>query len=187
MNERLEKIKENWNDLSIVHYCHPNCAPFMNICRLPKEEAFQQAYKMAADNHGEEAFWRFKDFENYYPRRIRADEYLYSSFIALGGKPKEKHPLFFVLQGSKFLNNWFGNGSVTKIPLKNIPSEAISFTLGDSSVMMRDYGEATMHTKETLQSVLGEYSGSVDDFMGEVVDKYKYIEAQLWDDEYCVS
>ena len=182
----------NIDDLSIVHYCHPNCKPFMNICRLPKDEAFSLAYKMAADNHGEEAFWRLKDFENYYPRRINTDEYLYDLFVSLGGKPKEKHPLSFVLQGSSFLDKWFGNGSVHKIKLADIPSEYISFTLGDSmSVFRKDgertlerHGELTMHTKETLQSVLAGYSGLIYDFMNEITDKYKYIEVQLWNDDY---
>ncbi len=29
----------NTNELYIVNYCHPNCRPFQNIMRLPKEQA----------------------------------------------------------------------------------------------------------------------------------------------------
>lgn len=32
----------NKNELYIVHYCHPNCKPFQNIMRLPKEQAFKR-------------------------------------------------------------------------------------------------------------------------------------------------
>ena len=33
----------NTNELYIVNYCHPNCRPFQNIMRLPKEQAFKKA------------------------------------------------------------------------------------------------------------------------------------------------
>ena len=185
----------NIDDLFIVHYCHPNCEPYMNICRLPKEAAFSLAYQMALKNPETSAFYRFADFENYYLRRINTDEYLYSLFVSLGGKPKEKHPLSFVLQGSSFLYNWFGNGSVHKIKLADIPSEYISFTLGDSmSVFRKDgkmtlerHGELTMWTKEKLLRATDEYAGTLNEFMNEIVKKYKYIEVQLWNDDYCTT
>lgn len=183
----------NIDELHIVNYCHPNCKPFFNICRLPKEEAFSLAYKIAADNPDTTAFGRFADFTNYYPRRIKTDEYLYDLFFSLGGNPKEKHPLSFVLQGSEFLNNWFGNGLITKIKLKDIPNEFVSFTLGDSMSVFKKNGERTierngeltMYTKGILSNILREYSGSIDDFMNEIVEKHHYIEVQLWNDDYC--
>lgn len=42
-------------------------------------------------------FYRFADFANHYPLRLKADEFMYDNFCRLGGKPKEKHPLSFVL------------------------------------------------------------------------------------------
>ena len=189
---------KNIEDLYIVHYCHPNCKPFFNICRLPKEEAFSLAHKMAATNPDTEAFYRFakndNGFTSYYPRRMMQDEYLYNLFLSLGGKPKEKHPLSFVLQGSEFLCNWFGNGLAFKIRLNNIPSEYISFTLGDSGevtkkdgVMVQEIqeGKLTMYTKEMLFNIIKEYNSTLDDFMNEIKEKYKYIEVQLWNDDYC--
>jgi len=172
------------DELVLVHYCHPNCAPFQNICRLPKEDAFALAHKMAADNPDTITFYRFADFENYYPRRIKTDEYLYNLFVSLGGKPKEKHPLSFVLQGSEWLDNWFGNGSANRIPLKIIPAEFVSFTLGDSCTKFEKIGELTMVTKETLLKRIEEYDGTVNDFINKIA-KVRYIEAQLWNDDYC--
>ena len=83
-------------------------------------------------------------------------------FVSLGGKPKEKHPTSFVLRGSKLLDNWFGNGIVKKIGLKDIPSDFISFTLGDSmSVFKKNgeltserHGELTMYTKKLLSDLI---------------------------------
>lgn len=193
-------VMTNIEDLYIAHYCHPSCKPFQNICRLPKEEAFSQAYKMAADNFGASAFYRFaegeKGFESYYPRRMMTDKYLYNKFISLGGKPVEKHPLSFVLHGSEWLDNWFGNGLTVKIKLSNIQSEYISFTLGDSMVMLLQkdgvrvseiqHGKLTMYTKEMLFNSINEYDGTVDDYMNHIADRWKYIEVQLWNDDYCV-
>lgn len=181
----------NIDTLDIINYCHANCLPFMNICRLPKKEAFSLARKMADENPDTTAFYRFADFHNYYPLRMKTDEYLFDLFVSLGGKPKEQHPLSFVLQGSEYLNNWFGNGAVNKIMLKNIPSEFISFTLGDSmSIFKKDgpqtpdrHGELTMYTKEMLSDII------TDGFLSDAKNKYHYIEAQLWNDDFttCVN
>ena len=38
------------DDLYIVNYCHSSCTPLLNIMRLPKDEAFALAYKMAGQN-----------------------------------------------------------------------------------------------------------------------------------------
>jgi len=193
----------NIEDLFIVHYCHPSCKPFQNICRLPKEEAFALAHKLAdemAIAYPEtDSYHRFANtphgFTRYYPRRILTDEYLHTKFISLGGKPKEKHPLSFVLQGSQWLHNWFGNGLAIKIKLNTIPSECISFTLGDSTVILlqRDgvrvdeiqHGKLTMYTKEMMLSDINNYNGTLDDYMNHITDKWKYIEVQLWNDDYC--
>jgi len=186
-------------DLIIVHYYHPNCVPFMNICRLSKGEAFSLAHKMAADNPETESFYRFADapqgFASYYPRRMITDEYLYNQFASLGGKPRQKHPLSFVLGGSEWLHkHYFSSGHTHRIGLSTIPSEHISFTLGDSMrLLVKDgvrvdeiqHGQVTMYTKEMLLRAINEY-GTLDDYMEYVTDKYKYIEAQLWNDEYCV-
>ena len=188
-------------DLSIVHYCHPTCTPFLNICRLPKEEAFALAYKMATEmaaaNPNANSYYRFakgeKGFESYYPRRMMTDEYLYDMFTSLGGKPIEKHPLSFVLQGSEWLDDWFGNGLVFRIKLNTIPSEYISFTLGDSMVILLQkdgvrvneiqHGKLTMYTKKMLLSAINHYNGTVDDYINYITKNYKYIEVQLWNDD----
>lgn len=173
----------NIDELHIVNYCHPNCKPLQNIMRLPEEEAFAMAYKMAAENPDTTAFYRFVDFEHYYPHRIETDKTLYNSFVSLGGKPKEKHPLSFVLQGSEYLNKWFDNGTVIKIPLKDIPSAFVSFTYGDSNATLNRTGVITVLTKEMLLSSIIEYPGTLDEYMSEIEKKYHYIEVQLWNDE----
>lgn len=172
----------NIDELYVVNYCHPNCVPLQNIVRLPKKEAFRVAYEIASENVGSTAFGRFADFKNYYPRRIMADKCLYESFVSLGGKPEVRHPLSFVFQGSEFLNNWFDKGTVTKIYLKDIPSEFISFTFGDSCATLEKGEKISVFTKEILLRLINGYEGTIDEYMSEVEKKYHYIEAQLWND-----
>ena len=86
---------KTFEEIVLVNYCYPDCIPLMNIMRLPKEEAFQMAYKLAEAHPETTAFYRFADFENYYRRRKSQDEYLYTHFVELGGLPEEKHPLSF--------------------------------------------------------------------------------------------
>ncbi|MGI6561958.1 MAG: hypothetical protein ACOX3Q_05275 [Clostridia bacterium] len=176
----------NIDDLYIVNYCHPNCVPLRNIMRLPKDEAYALAHEMAEKNKETTAFYRFADFENYYPLRLKTDKILYDTFISLGGKPQTEHPLSFVLQGSEYLDHWFDCGSVTRIPLKSIPSEFISFTYGDSVSTLKRTGKIHMITKEMLAEDLKGYEGTIDDYMKEIKEKCHYIEVQLWNDDYAV-
>lgn len=90
------------NQMALYHYCHPGCEPFRNIMRLPKEEAFRFARELAEKNPQSTTFYRFADFENYYPHRIKTDTELYRRFIACGGRPAQAHPLSFVLGGQRF-------------------------------------------------------------------------------------
>ena len=120
------------DDLCLVNYCHRSCTPRLNIMRLSKEEAFALAREMAERNRETTAFYRFADFENYYPRRLQTDKLLCDRFLELGGKPVEQHPLSFVLQGSDYLDNWFDCGVITTVPLALVPGDFVSFTLVDS-------------------------------------------------------
>lgn len=175
----------NEEQLYIVNYCHNNCTPLKNIMRLPKEAAFELAAELAEKNKGSTAFWRFADFSVYYPERLATDKILYERFMALGGRPNNEHPLSFVLQGSEYLNQWFDNGIVTKLPLVKIPSEKISFTLGDSMSTLKQNGTIAMLSKTDLLEKISTYEGTLEEFMEEVRAKYGYIEVQLWDDDYC--
>lgn len=173
------------NDLCIVNYCHPNCIPLKNIMRLPKEQAFALAYEMADKNKNTTAFYRFADFENYYYKRLETDRLLYNEFIKIGAKPANKHPLSFVLQGSEYLYDWFDRGIITKIPLKEIPSEHISFTYGDSMSSLRKYGKIVMLTKNMLLKAISDFNGNSEEFISAVNNKYTYIEVPLWNDDIC--
>lgn len=171
------------DDLQIVNYCHRNCKPLKNIMRLPKNEAFSLAYEMAARNKNTTAFYRFADFQNYYYERLKTDEVLYNRFLELGGKPEQTHPLSFVLHGSEYLYEWFDGGIVTKIPLNRIQPDYISFTYGDSQSTLKKCGAVTMLTKDMLLKTISEYHGTLEEFLRDIANRYKYMEVQIWNDD----
>lgn len=154
-----------------------------SITRLPEIEAFELARKLSEQYKGE-AFFRLADFANYYPRRIRTEKWLYDWFIILGGEPETEHPLYFVLQRSDYLNEWFDRGEITRLPLNSISEKHISFTFGDSNSKMDKPERRDPILKNTLLELINHY-GDIDIFLNSVKNQYTYIEAQLWNDGYC--
>ena len=171
--------------LHIVHYCHPTCVPFKNICRLPRAESFKLARELAEKDSESGSASRYIDFEKYYPIRKKVDKHLYDTFISLGGKPRETNPIYFVLHGSKSLEAYMGKWNAYRLLLSDIPSDVISFTLDDSIVSFKKHNSVTMYTKEVISQTLREYEGTIDEFLGELTEKHYCIEAQLWNDDYC--
>lgn len=173
------------HNLQLVNYNHPDCTPLKNIMRLPREEAFAQAARMAQEHPDAAAFGRFADFANYYPRRLETDRLLYETFIEMGGRPAERHPLSFALEGSDYLEAWFDHGTVTRIPLACVSPEQISFTLGDSLAMREREGRFTMLTLDMLRAEASAHPQGMAGYLQDVRAKYRYIEVQLWDDTPC--
>ncbi len=171
-----------FEELALVNYCHPDCIPLMNIMRLPEEEAFQLARKLAGAHPNTTAFYRFADFKNYYALRRAQDAYLYSRFMELGGSPEEKHPLSFVIEGSDYLRDWFANGIETKLLLKTIAPHHISFTIGDSGAEFQKNNRIDLLTMEDLKHCVNEHGGDFEAFIR--TTGRHYIEAQLWSDKY---
>lgn len=180
--ETKEETMINIKDLFIVNYCHPSCVPLQNIMRLPKEEAFKKAAELARKNPDTTAFYRFADFTNYYPLRLQTDKIIRDAFMKLGGKPKEEHPLSFVLQGSDYLKQWFANGSEIRLPLIDIPEEEISFTYGDSGAAIEKRGSVTLITKKQLLDEILSFDGTLTEYMQTIDSTCHYIEVQLWND-----
>lgn len=179
----VESMKQ-FDELELVHYCHPDCEPLLNIMRLSREEAFALARKMAEEHPETTAFYRFADFDNYYALREAQDRYLYERFKELGGIPEEEHPLSFVIEGSDYLKEWFGDGIEIKLALKEIASEHISFTIGDSGSGYQRDGSVEVLTKQELKKRVEE-AGGFEDFLN-MTGKH-YIEVQLWSDQYILS
>lgn len=173
---------KTFDELILVNYCYPDCVPLMNIMRLSKEEAFALASVFAESHPETTAFYRFADFNNYYSLREEQDKYLYARFVELGGVPEEEHPLSFVIEGSEYLQNWFGKGIESRLRLGDILPGHISFTIGDSGAEYKKNGSVELLTVEDIKEQLLKYGNDFEAFM-KATGK-SYIEVQLWSDKY---
>lgn len=169
-------------NIHLTNYCPNGCEPMKSIMHLSEEEAFVMAKKLSsqADCSG---FRRFgKDFSEYYPYRIKIENWLYKSFVNVGGKPEIKSPYYFVLEESQFFDNVFGNGIATKIRLSDIEPEHVSFTFGDSMTRFESNDTKPLLMLSDLTELLKKQS--VSQFLSSINEQYKIIEAQLWSNKY---
>lgn len=148
---------------------------------LPEEEAFRKAEELAGAHPDTTSFGRFADFENYYPARKKADEFVREKFIQLGGKPKLTNPYSFTLLECEYLKEWFNSSDKIILDLDDIPDDQVSFTLGDSCALMIHENEPVVLTKKLLYERIKAFGGSVDVFLKESLGNYPYVEVQLWD------
>lgn len=79
--------------------------------------------------------------------------------------PGEKHPLSLVLQGSGYLEDWFGNAPSYRIRLGEVPPDRVSFTLGDSCAQNERSGAIRQLTLERLVARMKGFP-SVEAFLG---------------------
>lgn len=179
-----------FQDLYITNYRDKRCSPMDSLTRLPVDDAYSLAKKLSQYTGSSfTSFSRFsdKDFDGYYKKRIRTEEWLYSSFIALGGKPQNRHPIYFVLGESNYLNHWFEHGIQTKLPLDDIHSADISFTFGDSMSSMDSKDRMNLFNKESLFHFIHETTDNISSFLICLDKQNKYIEVQLWNDKYMMK
>jgi REP element-mobilizing transposase RayT len=174
-------------NLYITNYSDKRCSPLSSITRLSVEEAYSLAKKFSRyTSTSFTSFSRFNDtdFDGYYKKRVRTEEWLYNSFVELGGKPENPQPLYFVLGESRYLNDWFENGIKTKILLKDIDPAHISFTFGDSMSKMDSPDRMNVFNKESLLNFILKATEDVTSFLKELDKQNRYIEVQLWNDIY---
>jgi hypothetical protein len=170
------------NSLWLEHYCHPDCEPLKNIMRLPEAEAFALAKKLAEAHPETTAFYRFSDFVNYYPLRLKTDALLHEMFIQLGGTPEYAHPLSFVLGSSDYLHRWFGSGRILRLPLSVVPGDRISFTIGDSMSSLAKNGRLEMLTLPMLEEAARQHPGGAQGWLEAAQKEHYYVEVQVWGD-----
>ncbi|NLJ96099.1 MAG: hypothetical protein GX321_03015 [Clostridiales bacterium] len=175
------------DNLYITNYCDSRCTQFRNITSLSEDDAYKLAEELSQYAGSDfTSFSRFtdSDFDGYYQKRKRTEEWLYSKIFDLGIKPKNKFPLYFVLGESSYLNKWYENGIKTRLMLKNIRPEDISFTFGDSMSRMDSKDRMSPFNIETLTAFIHEKTDDVSSYLAQLDMQNRYIEAQLWNDRY---
>ena len=171
-------------NLTLVNYRHSSSTPYNSIMQLPMDQAFEIAAKLNKSSQCQ-AHRRFgPDFEFYYKYRLKIEKVLYIEFVQLGGKPKYKHPFYFVLEYSDVLHRNFDSGMSVALPLNHIDPLDVSFCFGDSMAQFESGNRQPIFTVDTLYQYIGNNNNEVDLLLHEIIPQYKYIEAQLWTDKY---
>ena len=175
------------SEIYLVNHRPPSHEPFKSIMRLPKAEAFTLAAKLNEDTTCSATYRFGKDFANYYADRIRAEEWLYSNFTALGGKPQTKHPLYFYVNSCEVADDaWPAEFRLTeKILLASIDSCDITFIFGDSCERLDKPDRLPLFMKDELTALIATH-GSIENLQKYVKQQigYDMIEAHLWSDKY---
>ncbi len=168
-------------ELVLVRYYHKDSEPMKSISALSKQEAEQLAKKLLIQSDCR-AHRRFgAGFMNYYQERIKAEQWLYHQFSALGGKPELQHPLYFVLQPNHLREN-FGDVREVRLSLREIEETEVSFTFGDSMANWFEGAKPNLILKHELLARI-KACGSVEAFL-KTAEAFDYIEAQLWTDRF---
>lgn len=175
------------NDIYLVNFRPPNSDPFGSITRLPEKEALALAQKLREDNPVPGYEDRFgPDFLSYYHHRMKAEKWLYEEFIALGGKPKTAHPLYFFVHAP----HWEVEGDLLswkteRIALRDIDICDVSFLFGDSHNEVDKPGRKTLFLKDALLDRVASYDNDIEKLLQYVKTTYGIsIEAHIWNDEY---
>lgn len=176
------------DELVITNYRESGGLPLRNIMRLPEKEAFLLAGRLSAATTSQNN--RYGDyFESYYRKRAATEKWLYNRFIEGGGKPKTKHPIYFVLGEHSGFQSFFGNQDKISIPLSHIDDMDISFTPRDS-MHLKSMGmtEGTVWNKKQFLRMINDSDKGVGEFIFDLPGLFRnpgsYIEVQLWNDEY---
>ena len=168
----------------ITHYSFNKQNSLNRITEYNKTDVHNLASKLGQIEGT--AYERFKNIEEYYPKRIKTEEWLYKTVQAKAIVPKVKSPWYFVLGESSALQVGFGiNAFKQRIELDIINDDDISFTIGDSmGVFNMPEKYKVVYTKsEILYMYYNGFLNNPTEFLY-LQNKHKYIEAQLWNDKY---
>ncbi len=168
----------------LTRYYQKGEYPFLSLNDLPNIEANRVKHIHCQKNN----IGLFYAQDDYLYDRKEIEKWIYQELIRLGGKPKNKVPVYMTLGESpegEFGMRWDiqKNAEEIRIPLDEIDLAAVSFTYPDSmyEIILDADGKETgggrtntsrVYLYQDLPSVIQKYR---------VFDNYKYyIEAQVW-------
>ena len=176
----------------LTHYYKPGRRPFQSLSALPEDEAV----RIMQDLYEETVFSaRFKDPSQYLRDRKQTEQWVRRKFIEKGGCPREPHPVYMVLGGSRWIKAHAlleGALGEIRIPLSVFQPGDVSFTYPDSMISQwfgadqpQEYYLPDYHGKVfTLAEILDivEARGVPEECWETHLpdDLAPYIEAQVW-------
>lgn len=130
------------------------------------------------------ALRRFDQFNDYILKRQQTENWLYTTFLKIGGHPLCMHPFYFILGEYQQLKNDFGiNAQSIQLDTNTISYDQISFTLGDSVGMFFSSAPNQIYLLDQLENLLSNPE-LIAQQMKPLKNYHHYIEAQLWNKDY---
>ncbi|GGF72083.1 hypothetical protein GCM10010912_16490 [Paenibacillus albidus] len=179
----------------LTHYFMKGTRPFLSLTKLNYYEASIIADRLKTISG--RAFRRFNNFEWYFNERVITEDWLINEFISLGGKPKTRHPIYFVLGESSHLEEAYGeNYSTIKVALDEINDLEVSFTYPDSmatrfisretdAIHFNSQYHGKLFTKQGIFDTIDKFGMPGEQWRSEPKRKFDYfIEAQVWNEQY---
>lgn len=175
----------------LTHYYSDQ--PFRSVTELTIQECAEVLQNIAARG----PLPRRLQSEFYFKQRRRYEAVMHEQFVAKGGRPQRRVPHYAILGESEI---WARiRPSALRIPLRELPSESVSFTYTDSFMNYVDrdldggrirrkpqYG--TLYRLEELEDLFVTHGWPGDRWKSEPDWEHDiYVEAQLWNDEHLLA
>jgi len=182
----------------LIHYYRRGEEPFRSLTDLCDADALRLMRQLYTEGS---VFWeRFKDPEDYLAARRRIEAWMYDEFVAQGGMPQERRPIYMTLGRSRWAESVVDPLTTAmtteiEVPLAIFQDSDVSFTYPDSMVSMmvaaaRDpstfqpgyHGE--LFTRERIREIV-ERKGMPEEGWETRVPRRlaHYIEVQVWNRE----
>lgn len=188
-------LKLDWRQLMyLFHYYDRDFKPFKSLTELPFDEAKQILLKQKADGK-----FHNPDIDGFLKKRYDRDNRLRDMFIAHGGKPKRKVPIYMMLGEHRQWESAYENPAVIKIPLSEFNPFTVSFTYGDSFAILNpalfgkeEYWNKVYFADEIIEIVdrYGlppyinyDFKRGIYPTDKDINNHLKYVEAHIWSDD----
>ena len=179
----------------LYHYFEKSKGPFLSITELPLDKAVDTLNEIKNRNQNlvnPNIDWFLKS-------RYEMEQKVREQFVAIGGKPERKSPVYMTLGEHLQFMTWYDNPACIKIPVAEFDRKTVSYTYGDVFAVFNDElndGREFWNTVYMLDDIV------------EIVKKYgnppyveynvreriypketpinhllKYVEAHVWSDD----
>ena len=177
---------ENFDEKYLYHYYEKSKGPFLNLSDFDIDMAQSVMDEIKANND----LMAAHRYDGYLKRRVYLEGMARELFIAKGGKPIRQVPHYMVIGRCDWLLTWYHEPEFIKIPIDSFPVSSISFSYGDLFPTFsdrvtdgREYRKQ-IYTLDEINLLIQKYGLPQQWNAGGEHGPERYIEAQIWDDEY---
>jgi len=172
----------------LYHYYDKAVGPFVNLSDIPMDEAKAVLEGIKGSKPNTQSAQRDP---GYVERRHYYEGILREEFLKKGGVIKRNAPHYMVVEHSPWLETWYENAGIIKIPISEFDLKTVSFTYGDSHPMfssgthkMDDMEfRRKLYTYDEILKIIEKYGLPQDWNNDGRFGPSRYVEAHVWSDE----